>query len=506
MRKITTMTKNDRLFQQIMRARNKVYQVCSPTPLEQYPMPGGGTLLLKREDISPIHAYKWRGAFNMMASQPEEMLREGVVTASAGNHAQGVALAAARLGCMAHIYMPTSVARMKANEVARLGGKFVKIIITGDNFDEARAAADAAVEENGMLYVPPYDDLLVMAGQGTIGDEILMHSVRPDVVFLQIGGGGLAAGVACVLKNYSPDIRIIGVEGEDQASMKAAMDADAPVTLPHVDVFCDGTAVRCAGNETFPYCREFIDEFMTVSNDDVCAAIQRIWELARTMPEPSGAMGMAGFMKRQSEFEGLNVAVILTGANMDFTRLSWIAGRSGIGMASKRYFEIEIPEQSGAMLNLLYRIGDLDLNIEDFLYGKIHESRAAPVFGFAGSDANLAELEDRLTRHGYAFRNVSHREDVAFRIVNYNTQLFKNPFVAILEFPERPGALMEFMASAARWSSICYFNYANRGELVGRALMGFEFENDANREAFLHYLNTEGPHYQAVNLQMLEHS
>ena len=500
------MTRNDKLFQQIMRARNKVYQVSSPTPLERYPLPDNGVLLLKREDISPIHAYKWRGAFNMMASQPEDVLREGVVTASAGNHAQGVALAAARLGCQARIFMPTSVARMKVNEVARIGGKSVEIIITGDNFDEARAAADAAVEECGLLYVPPYDDLLVMAGQGTIGDEILMHSECPDVVFLQIGGGGLAAGVACVLKNHSPDIRIIGVEGADQACMQAAMQAGGPVTLPHVDVFCDGTAVKRAGDLTFGYCRDFIDEFMTVTNDDVCAAIQRIWELARTMPEPSGAMGMAGFMKRQAVFAGQKVAVILSGANMDFTRLSWIAGRSGIGMASKRYFEIEIPEQAGSMLNLLYRIGDLDLNIEDFLYGKTHENRARPVFGFAGAEDNLIELEDRLVRHGYVFHNVSTREDVAFRIVNYNTQLFKDPFVAILEFPERPGALMEFMASAARWSSICYFNYANRGELVGRALMGFEFDSPENREAFLEYLNREGPHYQPVSLETLQRS
>ncbi len=500
------MTGTDNLYQQIMRARNKVYQVSGPTPLETYRLPCGGSILLKREDISPIHAYKWRGAFNMMASQPEEILREGVVTASAGNHAQGVALAASRLGCKARIYMPTSVARMKVNEVARIGGDNVEIILTGDTFDDARAAADMAVEECGMLYVPPYDDLLVMAGQGTIGDEILMHAELPDVVFLQIGGGGLAAGVACVLKNHSPDIHIIGVEGVDQASMQMAVRAGEPVTLPHVDVFCDGTAVKRAGSTTFNYCRDFIDEYMVVSNDDVCAAIQRLWELARTMAEPSGAMGMAGFMRRQAEFAGKKVAVILTGANMDFTRLSWIAGRSGIGMASKRYFEIDIPEHSGAMLNLLYRIGDLDLNIEDFLYGKVHAQDARPVFGFAGSEAQLLELEKRLTEHAYTFHDVSHREDVAFRIVNYNANLFKRPFVAILEFPERPGALLEFMASAAKWSSICYFNYANRGELVGRALMGFEFDSDADREAFLQYLDAEGPHYHPVNLDALQRS
>jgi len=486
------------LFQEIMRARNKVYQISPPTPLEQYPLPGGGTLLLKREDLSPIHAYKWRGAFNMMASQAPEVLAKGVVTASAGNHAQGVALAAARLQCNARIYMPTSVARMKASEVARLGGKYVEIFIVGDNFDAARNAALEEAQAHGLLYIPPYDDLLIIAGQGTIGDEILMHPKRPDVVFVQIGGGGLAAGVACVLKTYSPDIRIIGVEGEHQASMKAAVDANKLVILPHVDVFCDGTAVKCAGEKTFPYCRDLIDEFMTVTNDEVCAAVQYIWNIARTIPEASGALGMAAFLKRQEEFVGKNIAVIITGSNMDFTRLSWVAQRAG--MTKKRYIEIAMPEKAGAMLKLLRCVNELGLNIEDFLYGKIHQTKAYPVLGFAGSDVQLAALEKHLQDEGYCFQGVSQREDVAFRMVPYNTELFANPFTAVLEFPERPGALMEFMVSAARFSNICYFNYAYRGELVGRALMGFEFEDAAKRKAFLEYLDNEGPHYQAVDL------
>lgn len=497
------MTNNDRLFQQIMRARNRVYQVSGPTPLEQHPLPGGGTLLLKREDLSPIHAYKWRGAYNMMASQPEELLREGVVTASAGNHAQGVALAAARLGCKARIFMPLSVPEMKAREVARLGGDCVEIVITGDTYDDASKAAHASAEKKGQLFVPAYDDLSVMAGQGTVGDEILMNAVKPDVVFLQIGGGGLAASVACVLKNYSPDIRVIGVEGEDQACMAAAVRNGAPVTLPYVDVFCDGTAVKRAGELTFPYCRDLIDAFMTVSNDDVCAAVQRLWELARTMAEPSGAMGMAGFMKRQAEFEGKNVAVIISGANMDFSRLSWVANRAGIGLASKQFFEIELPERAGSMLEMLSRIQDLKLNIEDFIYGKEHPAAAYPVLGFAGKAEQFEALQKRLSESGYVFRNVSNREDVAFRVINYQPELVKDPFLAVIEFAQRPGALLEFMTHAARWCNICYFNYANRGELVGRALMGFEFDSPEKRASFLEYLNADGPHYRSVSLDAL---
>ncbi len=495
--KNSKLSSKEALFHEIMRARNKVYQVTSPTPLEHYALPGGGTLLLKREDLSPIHAYKWRGAFNMMASQSPETLAKGIITASAGNHAQGVALSAARLKCNARIYMPTSVARMKADEVARLGGEYVEIIIVGDTFDEANMAAYEEAIKNDLLYVPAYDDILVMAGQGTIGDEILMNPVRPDVVFLQIGGGGLAAGVACVLKTYSPDIHIIGVEGEGQASMKAAVEKNEPVSIPHIDVFCDGTAVNRAGNNTFDYCRDLIDEFMTVSNDDVCAAVQHIWNIARTIPETSGAMGMAAFLKRQDEFVGKNIAIILSGANMDFTRLSWVAQRAG--MNTRRYLEITIAEQAGTMLKLIQSIGNLDLNIVDFLYGKQDRVFAFPVFGFDGSETQFAALEEHLRSEGYAFQTVSHREDVAFRMVPYNARLFKHPFMAVFEFPERPGALMEFMLGVAHFGSICYFNYSYRAEFIGRAMMGFEFEDEKRREAFLEYLESHEVPYKSVD-------
>ena len=498
------MNRSEMLFQQIMRARNRVYQVSGPAPMETYPLPEGGKLLVKREDLSPIHAYKWRGAYNMIAAQPEELLENGVITASAGNHAMGVALAASKLGCQAHIYMPVTVAKVKVNEVKRIGGDHVTVVITGDTYDAASQAARNAAIESGMLYVPAYDDPLVMAGQGTVGDEIMMHAEKPDVMFLQIGGGGLASSVACAIKSYAPETYIIGVEGEGQACMKAAIEAGHPVELPYVDVFCDGTAVKKAGTNTFPICAEFIDEFMTVSNDDVCAAVQRLWETVRTIAEPAGAMGMAGFMKRQNEFKGKNIGIIISGANMDFSRFSWIAKRAKVGLDTKRYFEIEIPERAGTMLELLHTISDLGLNIEDFNYGKVDEERAWPVFGFAGPHECLIKLEERLKEHKYVFHEVSNREDVIFRIVSYQPKLFKRPYFAIMEFPERPGALMEFMAGAGQWCNICYFNYTNRGELIGRALMGFEFDSDENRASFLTYLKNCNCHHTPVDLSALE--
>ncbi len=492
--------KNSKLLNLITKARSNVYQISSPTPLELYPQEGGGMLLLKREDLSPVHSYKWRGAYNFMASQAPSTLSKGVVTASAGNHAQGVALSAARLGVKARITMPTTVARMKAHEVQRLGGDAVDIVITGDTFDDARRAAGTAALELGMLYVPPYDHPLVVAGQGTIGDELLMGSVWPDVVFLQIGGGGFAAGVSAFLKANAPDITIIGVEGEGQASMQASVNAGHLVTLPQIDVFCDGTAVKRVGSYPFQICSEYIDSYVTVSNDDVCAAIQKIWELARTIAEPSGALGVAAYLKMQEELRGKNVACIVSGANMDFTRLSWIAGRASIGATLKRCYEISIPERAGAMLHMLNDVQELQLNIEDFLYGKHHDNKAKPVFGFKGTPQKLDELESLLTRKGYEFENVTSREDVAFRIINFNADLWHNPLMARIEFPERPGALLEFMEDVSRLSNICYFNYGNSGEMVGRALMGFEFETLEKREAFLAHMRIEGPFLQEIDL------
>ncbi len=491
----------EQLLKLITKARSNIYEICGPTPLEQYPQEGGGTLLLKREDLSPVHSYKWRGAYNFMASQSPETLANGVVTASAGNHAQGVALAAANLKVKARITMPVTVARMKANEVKRIGGDWVEIIIKGDTFDDARREADEAALKYNMLYVHPYDHELVVAGQGTVGDELLMSSVWPDVVFLQIGGGGFAAGVATILKAHAPHIKVIGVEGEDQASMQAAVKAGKPVTLDHLSVFCDGTAVKHVGDYTFELCNKYIDSYVSVSNDDVCAAIQKIWELARTLPEPSGALGMAAYLKMQDELKGKNVAVVVSGANMDFTRLSWIARRASIGATLKRCYEIQICECCGSMLQLLNNVSELNLNIEDFLYGKVQAEQAYPIFGFKGLSQQLDKLEEVLKENNYIFTDVTQREDVAFRIVNANPELWNNPYMAMVEFPERPGALLEFMEDVSKLSNICYFNYSNSGEMVGRALMGFEFDNAEKRETFLAHMRVEGPAFSEVNLE-----
>jgi threonine dehydratase len=310
------------LFREVMRARTRVYRAAGSTPLEAVPLPDGGSFLLKREDLSPIHSYKWRGAFNKLAVLAEAGQNAPVVTASAGNHAQGVALAASKLHQQATIFMPAPTPALKIKAVRQLAGCEVEVVLTGDTFDEAAQAAADFAHQHAALLIHPFDDLHVIAGQGTIGDEIVNAGVRPDVVYLQIGGGGLAAGVACVLKTLYPEVRIIGVEGEGQASMCAAMQAGKLVPLAQVDRFCDGTAVRQVGQLTFPLCRQLIDEFRTVSNEAVCAAMQYLWEARRIIPEPSGALGVAALLAEASAKRQGGMLAVMTGANMDFVTLT----------------------------------------------------------------------------------------------------------------------------------------------------------------------------------------
>lgn len=491
------------LFHEVMRARERIYRLGRPTPMNPIVLSGGATIHLKREDLSPIHSYKWRGACNRMACLSDEERRRGVVAASAGNHAQGVALVASRLGQRARLFMPRSTPKMKIREVQRLGGEHVETVIEGDTYDDAARLAQDYLDRHDGVYIPPYDDPLIMAGQGTIGDEIVMAALHPEVAILQIGGGGMAAATACVLKTFYPDIHIIGVEGQGQASMALAVEKGRPTPLDGVDVFCDGTAVRQAGALTYPLCAALIDQFITVTNDEVCAAIQLLWESGRMISEPSGALGLAAAMKMEAELEGRRVVTILSGANMDFVQLAWISRRAGVGLAQRRYYQFEISERSGALLKLLESVMD-GINIIDFQYGKVHETIAFPVIGFEASPMQLDLLDRRLSDLGLAHRNVTSREDVDFRIIHYRSRLFRYPYFAIIELPERAGALYEFLRDAGRLANICYFNYASTGEQVGRAMMGFEFLTPDRRDDFVAFLKQRGPVFHPLSEDVVQ--
>ncbi len=479
-------------------ARQRVYAIGKPTPLERVHLPVEAEVYVKREDLSPVHSYKWRGAYNNMAQLPPVAKARGVVTASAGNHAQGVALAARKLGIPARIYMPVSAPRMKQAAVRRHGQNLVEVILHGDSYSDAYARAQQDVAESKSAYIHAYDDLATMGGQGTLADEVVMSGHGPfDVAYLQIGGGGMAAAVATWLKAYSPNMRLVGVQGVGQASMLEAFRKGKPVALDHVDVFCDGTAVKKTGDMTYALCHELLDDLITVTNEEVCAAIQLAWEATRSIPEPAGAMGLAGLMKQQEAVKGSRVLAVISGSNLDFGQLAWISAHAGIGGGRRRYMRFEIPERPGGMLWLLDNALE-GVNIIEFQYGKVHESKAWPVIGFEASPLELELLTQKLNELKVNYEDVTSETDVEFRIIHYEPAQFKHPYFITLDFPERPGALHDFLSLLRGLANICYFNYTYTGELVGRALLGFEFDGQDARAAFKKMLANSQHHWKEI--------
>ena len=487
------------LHDEIIMARGRVYAVGEATPLQRMEMPDGQALFLKREDLSAMHAYKWRGAANRIAQIPSG--KAFVVAASAGNHAQGVALAAAqREDCHAKIFMPLNTPQMKQDSVRRLGGDSVSIELIGDTFARALEAAIDCAENEGRLLVHPYDDLSVIAGQGTMADEIVMSGEGPfDEAWLQIGGGGMAAGVAVWLKKYFPDIKIYGVEGVDQASMARAMEVGRPEDLEYVDVFCDGTAVRRAGDVTFQVCREVVDEYVQVSNEEVCAAMQFLWEKKRVIPEPAGAMGLAAWLRHGIAAPGKKILCVLCGANMDFAQLQKIVRYARIGSARRRYLRFEIEERPGTLLELIQEFRTR-ANIVEFLYGKTHDSKAYPVIGVDIHDRDYDEVAEHWRTLGIDFEDVSGTPDVEFRAISYRASIISNPLLVKVEFPERAGALADFLEASANRGNVCYFNYQYSGERVGCALVGFEFRNLAERALFLQFVAEHGTAVRTIHV------
>lgn len=490
-----------RLRQEILFARERVYRFGQPTPMERLTLPGSGPgpeIWVKREDLSPVKCYKWRGACNAMTELTPAQRTQGVVTASAGNHAQGVALAARTLGVQARIYMPRSTPKVKQNAVLHHGGEFVRIVLSGDSYDEAVMAARADERGSGATYVHAYDDLKVMAGQGTLADEVVLSGHGPfDAAYLQIGGGGMASAVSCWLKTYWPHIEIVGVEGAGQASMQAALAAEKPVELHDLDIFCDGTAVRKAGALPFDICRETLDRVLTVTNGEVSAAIRVLWETLRCISEPSGAMGLAAVMKDRAALAGKKVLIVITGANIDFLQLGLIAQSEGSGNTASRTLRVRIPERPGSMLALLDSCFE-GLNIADFQYG-LHSADAWPAFTVTAENAEkLALLPARLEAGGYQWEDLAGAVDVFFRAIPLRGDLLKHPVFLRLDFYERSGALHDFLSRLIRdRASLCYFNYRQSGERIGRALIGFDFQSAEMRAGFLAELPEHGEGYRS---------
>ena len=490
-----------RLRQEILLARERVYRFGQATPMERLVLPGSEPqpeIWVKREDVSAVKSYKWRGACNRMAVLSAAERERGVVTASAGNHAQGVALAARAMGIKARIVMPRSSPRVKQDAVRQLGGEWVDIVLSGDSYDEAVAVAREDERENGRVYVQAYDDLRVMAGQGTLADEVVLSGHGPfDAAFLQVGGGGMTAGVSIWLKTYWPEMEIVGVEGAGQASMRAALERGRPVALEQLDIFCDGTAVRQAGQLPFEICGQTLSRIETVTNAEVSHAIRVLWEGLRCISEPSGAMGLAAVLKNRAALAGRRVLIVITGANIDFLQIGLIAQSQGAASQASRTVRIRLEERPGTMLALLDSCF-AGLNIVDFQYGKNHPSEGWPIFTISAEDGAVLEaLPARLAAAGFRWEDVTGATDVAFRAIPLRGDLLAVPLFLRLEFYERPGALHDFLDKAIRnRASLCYFNYRQSGERVGRALLGLDFATEAERGAFVAALAPQGEGYR----------
>lgn len=486
----------EQLYTEIPKARDLIYQVGDKTPLTQINLAGlkDIAVFIKREDLGPINAYKWRGGYNAVYNHHKETGCDTIIAASAGNHAQGVALAARKLNIKAKIFMPLAAPIMKQEAVKRHGGDNVELILTGDTYNEAGDAAKAYVAETGFTYIHPFDDLYTMAGQAMIADEVIDESKDApfDYAFLQIGGGGMAGAVSAWLKKHYPNITIIGVEGDNQASMKTSVESGSPLTLDSVDTFCDGTAVTRPGDLTFQVCKDTIDEFVTVSNEEVSAAIRQLWEAKRLIPEPSGAMGVAGLYqyaeKHPERLKGKKVLTIICGANMDFSKLSLLTAKSSITGQQRRYYNLNLPEAKGALLQVLDAHFQ-NMNVCEFMYGKTHETKANQTIAIEASNNEFEVFEANLETAGISFSNISKEADIQYKIINYNPALFHDPIFMNVRFPERKGALRELLRAISPVASICYFNYAYSGEVIGRALMGFEFENTENKQKFLQVID-----------------
>jgi len=481
----------DDYVQRILRAR--VYDVATETPLDAAPRLSrrlGNQISLKREDLQPVFSFKLRGAYNKIAHLSDAVAARGVICASAGNHAQGVALAARRRGVPAVIVMPRTTPDIKVQAVLDLGGE---VVLHGDVFDAAHEHAQQLVREKNMVFVHPFDDPDVIAGQGTIGMEIVHQTGGElDAIFVPIGGGGLIAGIAAYVKQLYPRIRIIGVEPEDAAAMHESVRAGKRVTLDRVGMFADGVAVRRVGEETFELVRRYVDEIVLVNTDQICAAVQDTFEDTRSVPEPSGALALAGIKSyvTRNKLQGQRLVAINSGANMNFDRLRHIAERADVGGGREALFAVEIPEQPGSFLRFCELLGQR--SVTEFNYRYQGAERAHIFVGFALSGGNgecAAEIE-RLRGHGYRIVDMTNNEmaklHVRYMIGGVAAGL-DDELLYRFEFPERPGALLKFLQAIGVSWNISLFHYRNHGSDYGRVLAGIQVPR-AERADFLRHL------------------
>jgi len=455
-------------------------------------------VLLKREDQQPVFSFKLRGAYNKMAQLSEDELKRGVICASAGNHAQGVAMAAHRLGSRAVIVMPVTTPQLKIDGVKALGGE---VVLHGDSYSDAYAHAADLCEKQGLTFIHPFDDPDVIAGQGTIAMEILRQHQGPlDAVFVAIGGGGLVSGVAAYIKAVRPEVKVIGVQMNDSDAMLQSVQAHKRVNLADVGLFSDGTAVKLVGEETFRLARELVDDFVTVDTDAVCAAIKDVFVDTRSIVEPAGAMAVAAIKQyvAQHKTRGETYAAILCGANMNFDRLRFVAERAEVGEEREALFAVTIPEERGSFRRFCELIGALPggpRNVTEFNYRISHEQQAHVFVGLTThGKGESGRIAANFGRHGFQALDLTHDELAKQHVrhmVGGHSALAQDERLLRFIFPERPGALMKFLSHMRPTWNITLFHYRNQGADYGRILVGLQVPQ-ADAKAFQAFLDTLG--------------
>jgi threonine dehydratase len=458
-------------------------------------------VLLKREDQQPVFSFKLRGAYNKMAHLTAEQLRRGVICASAGNHAQGVALSAHKLGTRAVIVMPVTTPQVKVEGVKSLGGE---VVLHGESYSDAYVHACELEKQQGLTFVHPFDDPDVIAGQGTIAMEILRQHQGPlHAVFVAIGGGGLIAGVANYIKAVRPEIKVIGVQTTDSDAMMQSVGAKKRVTLADVGLFADGTAVKLVGEETFRVARELVDEFITVDTDAVCAAIKDVFIDTRSIVEPSGALGVAAIKQyvAKNKTRGETYAAILSGANMNFDRLRFVAERAEVGEEREALFAVTIPEERGSFRRFCELVGALPGGLRSVTEFNYRISDAAQAHVFVGltthGKGESVKIAANFNRHGFSTLDLTHDELAKEHIrhmVGGRTALAHDERLMRFDFPERPGALMKFLSAMRPNWNISLFHYRNQGADYGRILVGIQVPK-ADNKAFKEFLATLGYPY-----------
>ncbi len=481
---------------------SRVYDVCRETPLDPAPRLSrrlGAEVLLKREDLQPVFSFKLRGAYNKIAHRAADDRARGVIAASAGNHAQGVAFSARRLALRAVIVMPQTTPEIKVQAVRDLGAE---VVLAGDSYADAKLHCDEMQRGTGLMLIPPFDDPYVIAGQGTIGDELLrQRQTSLSAVFVAIGGGGLISGIGSYIKALMPEVRVIGVEPYEADAMYQSMKAGRRVTLDHVGIFADGVAVREVGEMTFALAQQVVDTVVRVTNDEICAAIKDIFDDTRSVMEPAGALAVAGLKvwaarHAPAALAGQRLAAVLSGANMNFDRLRFVAERAELGEAREALFAVTIPERPGAFREFCATLGRRV--VTEFNY-RLGSRDAARIFvGISTTSKRDARaVADRLNAAGYESLDLSENELAKLHVrhmVGGRASDARHERPCRFEFPERPGALMQFLeALGGRWN-ISLFHYRNHGADFGRVLAAFEVP-DADLDAFHAFLDGLGYPY-----------